>query len=339
MKVEIQSKNGTSYPVILKENSYSFLPTITASYRQVFLVYDTCVPFSFVQQILQLYPTLVLYSFSSKEEKKSIKEYQKILAWLMNHRATKQDVLLALGGGVTTDLVGFVASTYKRGIPWIALPSTILGAVDASIGGKVALNFAGCKNMIGAFYPPLAVLIEPKTFASLPQRQLQNGFVEILKVGLLQDVTILEELEKENPSLLEVLYHSILVKKYYVEKDEFDQGERQKLNFGHTLGHALELSYLDVLHGEAVAYGMLCMMENDTVLQRLLRLYQKLGIHPFFPKRHDFIRKCLQDKKRTTEQISFLVLKDYGQIETIEMDEKTCKEYVKRKEKKIWALG
>lgn len=198
---------------------------------------------------------------------KSLASTGKLYSWLAEHRAERRDAVVAFGGGMVGDLAGFVAATYLRGLPLVQVPTTLLGMVDASIGGKTAVNHAGAKNMVGAFYQPRAVVADVATLKTLPRRELVEGLGEVIKHAFLFDEGLVEILEKRLDELLaldpeltvEVLRRNILLKAAVVSEDERETGgKRELLNYGHTLGHAFEAAgeYQKLLHGEAVAVGM-----------------------------------------------------------------------------------
>ena len=231
------------------------------------------------------------------EETKSIESAVRIYDFLIEHRTERDDVIVALGGGVVGDLAGFVAATFLRGISWIQVPTSLIAMVDASIGGKVGVNHPRGKNLIGAFYQPGLVLADCQALASLPQRELTSGWAEVIKHGLILDKEFFEFLEtnadelkalKRGP-LTRAIARSAAIKAGIVSRDEKErQGTRVLLNYGHTIGHALEAAtqYKRFLHGEAVAIGMmgaarlslrLGLLPSEAV-QRQESLLQKFGL-------------------------------------------------------------
>jgi 3-dehydroquinate synthase len=192
------------------------------------------------------------------EENKKLSTCEKVWAEMIEQGADRNTVLLNLGGGVVTDLGGFVASTYMRGIRFVQIPTSLLGMVDAAIGGKTGVDFGGLKNMIGTFAGAEAVLIDSTFLDTLPPLHYQNGLAEVFKHAFISDKTILDLIDGKKDELIS---RSVQVKMDVVKRDEFEKGERKKLNFGHTIGHAIESHLLDsenpVLHGEAIAAGMI----------------------------------------------------------------------------------
>jgi len=197
------------------------------------------------------------------EEAKSLEKAEYIYNRLLDYRATRRDILVAFGGGVIGDLVGFVASTYLRGVDYIQIPTTLLAQVDSSVGGKVAVNLPRGKNLIGSFYHPTAVFIDTMLLETLEERVFNDGMAEVIKYGCIKDRRLFYNLlgytrDELMDKLEEVIFNCCNIKRLIVEKDERDFGERRILNFGHTLGHGIEkyFGYKDYTHGESVAIGM-----------------------------------------------------------------------------------
>lgn len=207
-----------------------------------------------------------LYRLKPGEEHKTLAAATPVFDWLVGRRAERREAIIAFGGGVVTDLAGFVAATYLRGVPLVHVPTSLLGAMDAAIGGKVAVDHREGKNLIGAFYQPRLVLIDAALLQSLPKRELTSGWAEVIKHGLIMDAGLVDYLEAhalqvralEPKVLLPVLRRSVQLKAAVVSADEREVGLRSTLNYGHTIGHALEAvtGYGSLLHGEAVAVGM-----------------------------------------------------------------------------------
>jgi shikimate kinase/3-dehydroquinate synthase len=231
------------------------------------------------------------------EETKSTDFATKIYDFLVEHRTERDDIIVAVGGGVVGDLAGFAAATFLRGIPWVQVPTSLAAMVDASIGGKVGINHPEGKNLIGAFYQPMLVLSDPQTLATLPRRELTSGWAEVIKHGLILDREFFEflennvdEVKKLNPELLTAaVARSAAIKAGVVSQDEKERtGKRTVLNYGHTIGHGLEAAtgYRRFLHGEAVAIGMMGAaalsqrlgLLSSTAVQRQKSLLQKFDL-------------------------------------------------------------
>ncbi len=214
-----------------------------------------------------IYKDIDLLELTLDENHKNLDTVDICYKYLLNKHYTRNDLIIALGGGICLDLVGFVSATYKRGINHIYIPTTLLSMVDAGIGGKTGVNYGNLKNIIGAFCMPDFVYINSLTLKTLPPREYASGIAECLKSGLIKNSSFYEwminnfnDINDYNEEALHYLIsQSILIKKYYVEKDPYEKNERAILNFGHTLGHALE-KYTDFsyTHGECVALGMVC---------------------------------------------------------------------------------
>ncbi len=245
--------------------------------------------------------------------------------------ADRQSLLINLGGGVITDMGGFIASTYKRGIAYVNVPTTLLAQIDASVGGKTGVDLDGLKNEIGVFANPKELFIFPGFLRSLPRREMVSGFAEALKHGLIADRDYWEQLCSINlandTSWDEIILRSIRIKSEIVESDPFETSRRKALNFGHTVGHALETFYLEggqitLLHGEAVAAGMICEAwlsmqlaglkanELEEITQTLLQLYG--GVHVDTVADHRLVELMRHDKKNENGVINFTLLDAIG---------------------------
>ena len=210
---------------------------------------------------------VLTFTFQEGEERKNLKTLEEGYYFLLNHGVTREDTLLAFGGGVVGDLAGFLASSYYRGIPFLQIPTTLMAMVDSSVGGKVGVDLPGAKNAVGAFYQPRAVVCDVEVLDTLPPREYGSGLAEVAKYGFLFDQELLEELQASMPpsrrsemDVEAVVTRCIEHKARVVARDERDvSGERALLNYGHTFGHALESAtdYRMLLHGEAVAVGMI----------------------------------------------------------------------------------
>jgi 3-dehydroquinate synthase len=231
-----------------------------------------------------------LYSFPNGEQYKTRATKELLENQLFEKGLGRDTCVIALGGGVVTDIAGYLAATYCRGIPLVMIPTSLLGMVDASIGGKTGVNAPYGKNMLGCIYQPKKVVIDLSTLKSLPKKELANGVVEMIKHGLIADCKLFEDLEKHSDQLLaldsavvgKTIFESCRIKKDIVEQDEKEKGKRHLLNFGHTVGHALErLTDYSLSHGEAVAIGL------------LVESYFSLKLEAFDQNSFDRIKKIL----------------------------------------------
>ncbi len=200
------------------------------------------------------------FTFPAGEENKQLSTFENILLFLAEKHLTRTDFIIALGGGVTGDMAGFAAACYLRGIPFVQIPTTLLAQVDSSVGGKTAVDLPQGKNLVGAFHQPSLVLIDPDTLSTLPPQWFADGMGEVIKYGCIRSEELFNLLEEGDVSqnMEDILFRCVDIKRRVVEHDEFDTGERMLLNFGHTLGHALEKlhGFSGLSHGAAVGIGM-----------------------------------------------------------------------------------
>ena len=237
--------------------------------RRVFLITDSAVGGLYAgplqQNLRQASFDPQVFTIPAGESSKSLAWFEQIMDWLVSHHAEQQEAIIALGGGVVGDLAGFVAASYRRGVPLVQVPTTLLAQVDSAIGGKTGINHPQGKNLIGAFYQPRLILVDPACLLTLPERVYREGWGEIIKYGMALDAELFEQLERaggiaptDSATLSAIIARCIRLKMQIVQGDEYDQGQRAILNYGHTFGHALEAvtGYSAWLHGEAVSIGM-----------------------------------------------------------------------------------
>jgi 3-dehydroquinate synthase len=270
------------------------------------------------------------------EDNKSIDTAIFIWNFLTNHNADRKSLLINLGGGMITDLGGFVASTYKRGIDFINIPTTLLAQVDASIGGKNGINLNNYKNIVGLFNPPKLVYINADFLSTLPSQQLRSGFAEVIKHALIDNENTWKKIKTINPENIDLEYlqiiikESVAIKMKIVNNDPHEKGLREALNFGHTIGHAIETFFnrkkINILHGEAIAIGMIAelFLSNKKFTFDFHKLFEIAEyIATYYPafkieyNNYDEIYDIMKhDKKNKNNQIRFSLLKDIGQIQT-----------------------
>lgn len=269
------------------------------------------------------------------EASKSLAMLETLYQAFAEARLTRSDLVIAFGGGVVGDLAGFAAATYLRGIPYVQLPTTLLAQIDSSVGGKTAVNLPQGKNLAGAFYQPLAVLIDPRLLASLPPRTLRDGMAEAIKYGAIADRRLFEQVagcrEREQffSQATAVIAACCRIKRDVVEADEKDSGRRLILNFGHSIGHAIEQAYhyQTYTHGEAVAIGMAKITERSEQCGRsrpgtaaaLCDALNGLGL-PLTPPAWDrerLLAAMALDKKNTGGGLRLVILPELGQAEVI----------------------
>ncbi len=309
----------SEYDIILKRGALNEVGDLLNLNRRVLIVTDDGVPCEYSLAVKNACLKPVLVTIPQGETSKQMENLNLLLAVLVENDFTRSDCVVAVGGGVVGDLAGFAAAIFMRGIDFYNIPTTVLSQVDSSIGGKTAIDFMGYKNLIGAFYPPKKVVIDPETLKTLPQRQISNGLCESLKMSLTSDKELFRifEMQDVNDSIDEIIQRSILIKRSVVQEDEKESGLRKILNFGHTIAHAVEsINEMDkYYHGECVAIGMLAMCSDD-VKQRLLSVLKKLNLPTVLEENADqIIKACKHDKKAFGESITIVTVNEIGEFE------------------------
>lgn len=265
------------------------------------------------------------------EKSKSFSTLPAVYNELLEFKLTRTDIILALGGGVVGDLAGFVASTYLRGVPFIQIPTTLLAQVDSSVGGKVGVDLEKGKNLVGSFYHPKLVIIDPEVLNTLSERIFKDGLAEVIKYGCIKDKNLFDKLKayKDEKALIEdieeIIYTCCDIKRKVVEEDEKDTGERMLLNFGHTLGHAIEqyYKYERYTHGEGVAIGMYQIMKSayskglvpESVVEEIKDILIKYDL-PYSldgESIDELINVIKLDKKNINNSLSLILLKEIGE--------------------------
>ncbi len=302
-------------------------------YSNIFVIVDENTKRYCLPLLRPILSKLKLIEIQAGEEHKGIETCQTIWSQLMEQKADRNALVINLGGGVIGDMGGFCASTFKRGMDFIQMPSTLLSQVDASIGGKLGIDFMQIKNSIGLFKDPQAVLVDIRFLRTLPANEIRSGFAEIVKHSLIADRDQWNKI-KQIQSLQDIdwetyVYPSLLIKQQVVEQDPFEKGIRKALNFGHTIGHAVEGLALEtdqpLLHGEAIAIGMICESwlshkilglpseELEEITRFFLRIYDTydLGHLPY----ERLIQLMANDKKNIGKAINFSLLPAAGSVE------------------------
>ncbi|HRX91999.1 MAG TPA: 3-dehydroquinate synthase [Candidatus Izemoplasmatales bacterium] len=308
---------SSSYPVYIGNGLLESIKDILDTNRPSVIISDDGIPKQYIDLVSDQYDKCLKISFPQGEKSKSLRQYERLVGFLSSNHVSRDWTIVAVGGGVTGDLAGFVASTYLRGIDLVHIPTTLLAQIDSSVGGKVAVNTDRAKNVIGSFYPPKAVIIDPLTLSTLPQRQFANGIGEMVKYGMIADKQLFDLLrEPIYPESIEPLVvRSVNIKKHFVESDEFDKGIRQALNFGHTFGHAIEAyyNYEKYLHGEAVSIGMMRILSDPIIkneLESVLKTHN-LPIGDPVPNEQlwEYVRR---DKKILGARLTYVTVENIG---------------------------
>ncbi len=333
MIIPVKTQNG-SYNIYLERGALKKAGEYFNLNRKVMIITDSGVPAFYAQTVATCCKNAVITTIEQGEKSKNIDTYKYLLECMVKNNFTRTDCVVAVGGGVVGDLSGFVAAVYMRGIDFYNIPTTVLSQVDSSIGGKTAIDFMGLKNIVGAFYPPMGVLVDSETLNTLPERQISNGLAEALKMSMTNDPILFDIFENKNImcNIDTIIERSLYIKKYVVEKDEKESGLRKTLNFGHTLAHAIEsVNQLDNLyHGECVGIGMVPMCASD-IKERLLPILKKLKL----PTETQFtadrlIDACKHDKKASGDDITIVFVTEIGKSELRKMHFSEFEELVKR---------
>ena len=299
--------------------------------RRVLIVTDTGVPAAYAQTLAQQCKEGVICTVEMGEASKSLDMFGKLLETMLSHGFSRKDCVAAVGGGVVGDLAGFAASAYMRGIDFYNIPTTLLSQIDSSIGGKTAINFAGVKNIVGAFYQPKKVLIDPELLKTLPPRQISNGLAEAIKMSLTSDQELFELFEQQDveSNLDEIILRSLNIKKSVVEQDEKEAGLRKILNFGHTVGHGIESSegMSHLYHGECVALGMIPMC-GEELRPRLIEVLKKCKLYQKLDYDWEKITEAaFHDKKADGDTVTVTTVNQPGSFELKTMK---CLEVIER---------
>ncbi len=338
-----------SYPIEIEAGLVKHSPVFLSHLKdkKLFIISNPTVSELYLEKLLgnlkqfQL-EDVPVYLMPDGEQYKNLQQFEQIIARMLSLNLGRDTIIIALGGGVVGDLAGFVAACYQRGIPFIQIPTTLLAQIDASVGGKTAVNHPMGKNMIGAFHQPQQVLIDPETLLSLPQREYLSGIGEALKYGLLADEALFEWMEasmdkflqRDLPLLEKLIARCCQIKADIVAEDEKESGKRALLNLGHSFAHAIEAQthYQQYLHGEAVAIGLHAAMKvsvamnksQQTHLQRLVSLLEKSGLPSTIPSSMDVEQLFLhmkKDKKNKAGKIRIVINHAIGDAELITCDD------------------
>jgi len=264
-------------------------------------------------------------SIDTSKKTKSFSSFTKINDYLMTNNYSKDSLLVSLGGGSIGDLVGFIASSYYRGIDYIQIPSTLLSMIDSSIGGKTGIDTPNGKNLIGSFYHPKKVIIDTDLLSSLDDKEINSGLFEAIKTAILFDGNLFDFIDSNldnvrNPDVInKIIMGCCKIKAEIIERDEKDLGDRKKLNFGHTIGHAIESIY-GLRHGESVGYGMLCAIHisrelgslTEFTYQKIKNLINRLDLPVIKLDSDSIINQLTMDKKVKDGKNNFILLNDIG---------------------------
>lgn len=336
--LEVLYNKKPCYNIII-ENSFDKLgeefEKLDITDKKLCIITDSIVGSIYLNEVMNLLrpicKNVVSFTFQSGEERKNLTTVNDIYRFLIKQKFDRKDMLIALGGGVVGDMTGFAAATYLRGIDYIQIPTSLLAQVDSSIGGKTGVDFEQYKNMVGAFKMPKLVYINVHTLSTLEERQFYNGFAEAMKHGIIKDAMYYEWMisnmyeicDREEEVLEELVFRSCQIKKAVVEKDPLEQGDRALLNFGHTVGHAIEkYKNFTLLHGECIALGCI-VAAYISWKKQLLSMDEYYEIRDMFVPFNlpisiedinidEIIDITKSDKKMEQGQIKFILLKKLG---------------------------
>ena len=322
-----------SYDIAVERGSLKKAGELLNLDRKVLIITDDGVPEEYSRCIASQCKTPFIECVPQGEGSKSFDTYRRLLSVLLEKGFTRTDCVVAVGGGVVGDLSGFVAASFMRGIDFYNIPTTLLSQIDSSIGGKVAINLDGIKNIVGAFYQPKKVIIDPDVLKTLPARQVSNGLAETIKMSLTSDKDLFEMFENcdINENIDEIIIRSLKIKRDVVEQDEKETGLRKILNFGHTIGHGIEscANLTDLYHGECVALGMLAVCGKD-VKERLIKVLEKVNLPTQVSMDKDSILSAMShDKKFDGATVTVIFVNTPGEYEMKKITSQQLAELVK----------
>lgn len=348
-RLQVMYEEKPCYEIIIEKNFGKLaeeMAAFAAPEKKVCIVTDTIVKGIYAEEVQSILSSMFgqadVYAFPAGEENKNLDSVKGLYEFLIQKGYGRKDMLVALGGGVVGDMTGYAAATYLRGVDYVQIPTTLLAQNDSSIGGKTGVDFDGYKNMVGAFKMPVLVYMSLATLMTVDNRQYFAGFAEVMKHGLIKDakfyVWLLENMyeicNKEPDVLEEMVLRSCMIKKDVVEKDPLEKGDRALLNFGHTIGHAIEkVKNFELPHGECVALGavaaayiswkreMISMDEYYEIRDMFVPFYLPITVDGIDPE--EILRLTKSDKKAQAGTIKFVLLKRIGKavIDTTVTDE------------------
>lgn len=312
----------------------------TFSPSRIHIVSDSTVAPLYLEQLEQQFTLPVTHTvIPAGEEHKRLSTVEGIYHDLLANGMTRKDLIIALGGGVVGDITGFAAATFLRGVSLCQIPTTLLAQVDSSVGGKTGVDMPEGKNLVGAFYQPRLVLIDPAVLATLPDQTFADGMAEVVKYGYISNREILDMVSVPDykKNIERIICECVRIKRDVVTIDEHDTGLRMILNFGHTIGHAAEKlgNYVDLTHGQAVAVGMVAamrlsaMLGNEDLSERLIGILEHIGLPTELKYgREDIYRSLLSDKKKFGATVNFILVREPGRAEITPIGAEKLHEYV-----------
>lgn len=328
---KIRVQTSTSYDIYIERgliNNCGDIISNIVKTRKIAVISDNIVDklyYNTIETSLQKNGfTISKFVFPAGEASKSIDTLNQIYSFLCENNITRSDCIIALGGGVVGDITGFAAATFLRGIDYIQIPTTLLAQIDSSVGGKTAIDLPCGKNLVGAFKQPKCVICDSNVLSTLSDEIMSDGMAEAIKYGMIRDAELFDliashNLKNVNEIIDDIVYKSISIKRDVVENDEFDTGERMILNFGHTIGHAIEsyYNYQTYTHGSAVAIGMCMITEKGcekNILEKLVECVSAYNL-PYYCDApiSELLKLCSNDKKRESNYINYILCSKIGQ--------------------------
>ena len=304
-----------SYDIILERGAIRKAGELLDIKGKVLIVTDSGVPAEYAETVASQFEESYIFTFPQGEQSKNFDTYRAICEKLLEYSFTRRDAVIAVGGGVVGDISGFAAATYMRGIAFYNIPTTLLSQVDSSIGGKTAIDFKGVKNIIGAFYQPKKVIIDPDVLSTLSERQIKNGLAESIKMGICFDKALFDIFRGDAyyERIDEIIERSLRIKKRVVEEDEKEAGLRKSLNFGHTIGHGIETALEgELYHGECVALGILPMC-GEKIKDEVSYILANTGLPTEYAFDRERVREIIShDKKAGGKKISVVKCDEIG---------------------------
>ena len=302
-----------SYDILIERGCLQQAGQLLHLNRKVCIVTDEGVPRQYVEKLAAQCESPVIVTVDAGEETKTMETVTKLCRVMLERGFSRKDCVAAVGGGMVGDLAGFAAACFMRGVDFYNIPTTLLSQVDSSIGGKTGVNLDGVKNIVGAFWQPQKVLIDPDTLDTLSPRLYAEGMAEAVKMALASDEKLFAQLEQGDLPVEELLYGALSIKKAIVEQDERESGIRKLLNFGHTIGHGVESAAKGSLyHGECVAIGLLPMC-SQPVRARLQPVLERLGLPTSTDLDKEQIWQAMQhDKKSNSAGFSAVFVEEIG---------------------------
>lgn len=341
-KLNLETPLGNSEIIIQEDGIELFRDLIKERYPDSRLIFitDTNVGDLYRDKIEKTFPNSYILAVYPGDNSKRIEVVKQIVGELMDQEISRNDIVVGFGGGMITDLAGFIASIYMRGIKFIAIPTSLLAMTDAVIGGKTGINME-VKNILGTFYPAKMIFIDISFLKTLPDREFQSGLAETIKHAVTLDASLIDDLMQEEIDIETIIIKSIKAKISLINKDPMESGLRKVLNFGHTFGHAIESnSDYDVHHGEAISMGMTFSnkiaqklgKQNPETGKKIEELLRKFKLPCEIPNgfdANDLIEFIKKDKKRNGDKITFIISTDIGKYEMVELSPEELVELMK----------